>query len=282
MIVFSDLDGTFLTPARELSARTRAALDALAREGVDFVPCTGRPLRGISREILRHPAVRFAVSANGATVSELAPGDPAPERARTIHSAALDRGTALAIWEIARSHDVTFDIFGDGTCYLRRDLMERIPEFARDPVLARTMVSTRVAVDEEPPETIARVGTLERVSMYWLDPRDRDAILDALKGIPGIGVTRSYPINIEVMDASASKGSALAWLCDHLGIPCGEAIAFGDNINDIPMIEAAGTGVAVANAEAEMRAAADAVCASNAEDGPATFILERLAALPRG
>ena len=274
MIVFSDLDGTFLTSKKELSARNRAALDALAAEGVDFVPCTGRPLSGISPAILAHPAVRFAVSANGATVSELDAGDPA--RARTIRSTPLDRATALAVWDIARDYDVTFDIFADDACYLRRDLMARIPEFARDPYIARSMIETRTAVDEEPPATIARVRTLERVSMYWRDPRDRDEILARLARIPGIDITRSYPMNIEVMDAAASRGSALTWLCNHVGIACADAIAFGDNINDIPMIEAAGCGVAVANAEPEVRAAADVVCASNDEDGAGAFILDRL------
>ncbi len=281
MIVFSDLDGTFLTSKKEVSARSRAALDALSASGVDFVPCTGRPLTGIDPTLLAHPAVRFVISANGAAVHELDGRDPTPERARCLRHVPLDRATACAVWEIARHHDVTFDIFADGACFLRRDLYERIPAFARDPYIARSMMQTRVPVDEEPPETITRVQTLERISMYWLDPRDRDAINAALADVPGIEITRSYPMNVEVMDEAASKGSALAWLCAHLGIDAREAIAFGDNINDIPMIEAAGTGVATANAEEEVRAAADVVCGCNDDDGVASFILERLDAARR-
>ena len=172
---------------------------------------------------------------------------------------------------------MTFDIFADGRCYLRRDLFERIDEFARDPYIARSMRDNRTPVDEQPPETLARVRTLERVSVYWRDPADRDAVLAGLARLQGIDVTRSYPMNIEVMDAAASKGSALGWLCDHLGIPRGHSLGFGDNLNDIPLIEAAGTGVAVANAEPEVRAAADVVCASNDEDGVGRFILDALA-----
>lgn len=280
MIFFSDLDGTFLDSRKHVPARSWEALDAIARASDLFVPCSGRPLAGIPHEILAHPAVRFAVSANGACVSELDPAHPGAASARTLHTALLTRAHALACWELARDRDVTFDVFADGTCYLRRDLYERIDEFAGDPYMAQSMRDTRTPVDEDAPATIARVHQLERVSMYWHDPRDRAELTEALSAMEGIDLTRSYPMNIEVMEAGASKGAALAWLCGHLGIAVENAVAFGDNLNDLSMILAAGTGVAVANAEAEVRSSADAVCASNDEAGVGAFILERYAQGP--
>lgn len=68
MIVFSDMDGTLLTSDKQMSDATWAMLDELARRGVEFVPCTGRPLSGIFEPILAHPAVHYAVCANGASV----------------------------------------------------------------------------------------------------------------------------------------------------------------------------------------------------------------------
>ena len=179
--------------------------------------------------------------------------------------------------EHARNRDVTFDVFADGTCYLRRDLFDRIDEFAGDPYMAQSMRDTRTPGDEDAPATIARVHQLERVSMYWHDPRDRTELTEALSAMEGIDLTRSYPMNIEVMEAGASKGASLAWLCGHLGIAVENTVAFGDNLNDLSIILAAGTGVAVANAEAEVRSSADAVCASNDEAGVGAFILERYA-----
>ncbi|MFR7797774.1 MAG: HAD family hydrolase [Collinsella sp.] len=66
MIVFSDMDGTLLTSDKQMSDATWAMLDELARRGVEFVPCTGRPLSGIFEPILAHPAVHYAVCANSA------------------------------------------------------------------------------------------------------------------------------------------------------------------------------------------------------------------------
>lgn len=272
-IVFSDLDGTFLDSRKQVSDHNRQALDELARRGIPFVPCSGRPLGGIAPELLEHPATRYVVSANGATVSELDPTDHRTDTARTIHQTPLDRSYACAVWELARGRDVTFDIFADGQCYLRRDLFDRIGEFADDPYIAESMRNTRTPVDEEPEATIARVQVLERVSIYWKDPRDRDEILAALRTMSGIDITRSYPMNIEVMDAHASKGAALAWLCAHLGIDVADSVAFGDNINDIPLLQAAGTGVAMANAEDETKAAANELCASNDESGVGAWLL---------
>lgn len=61
MIVFSDMDGTLLTSDKQMSDATWAMLDELARRGIEFVPCTGRPLSGIFEPILAHPAVHYAV-----------------------------------------------------------------------------------------------------------------------------------------------------------------------------------------------------------------------------
>ncbi|MBE6469255.1 MAG: Cof-type HAD-IIB family hydrolase [Coriobacteriaceae bacterium] len=280
MIFFSDMDGTFLTSTKAVSDASARALDAAAAAGVEFVPCTGRSAEGIPSEVLAHNTVRHAVSSNGAVVLELDPDEPASiGRARTLASWPLSREKALAVWEIARRFDVTYDIFADGRCYLRRDLFSRLSEYVDDPHILESMTRSRTPVDEEPPETLARVGTLERIAMYWKDPAERDAITAALADMEGIEVTRSYPMNIEVMEAGVSKGAAMTWLCRELGMDAADAVAFGDNFNDIEMLRAAGLGVAMANAEPEVREAADTVCASNDEDGVAAVMMERIAAL---
>ena len=61
-----------------------------------------------------------------------------------------------------------------------------------------------------------------------------------------------------------------------MGEPVEDAVAFGDNLNDLSMVQAAGTGVAVANAEAEIREAADIVCGSNDKAGVGRFIMDML------
>ena len=280
MIVFSDMDGTLLTSDKQMSEGTWAMLDELARRGIEFVPCTGRPLSGVFAPILAHPAVHYAVCANGASVYKLSETQPTDtDLAERVLLRPLDRGIAHRVHEIAAQHDVTFDIFADGKCFLPRRMYARLDEFCGgDPHIAASLKRTREPIDEDIDSKIDEVEGLERIAMYWHDPADRDAIVAELRGLERIELTRSYPMNIEIMGAGATKGTALTWLCDYVGESVSDAWSFGDNINDIPMIEAAGHGYAMKNSEPEDRAAADAVTDfDNDHDGVARTIMAALA-----
>ena len=81
---------------------------------------------------------------------------------------------------------------------------------------------------------------------------------------------------LEVLASGINKGTALEWLCNKKGISREEIIAFGDNYNDIEMIEYAGIGVAVGNAEESVKKSADYVCLTNYEDGVGRFLKDYL------
>jgi hydroxymethylpyrimidine pyrophosphatase-like HAD family hydrolase len=85
-------------------------------------------------------------------------------------------------------------------------------------------------------------------------------------------VTISDPEYLEFMSREATKGWALLRLCEHFGIDPSETAAFGDAPNDLPLIQAAGLGVAMANAREAVREAADLIAPSNEEDGVAQVI----------
>src|SRR5207249_3912224 len=92
-------------------------------------------------------------------------------------------------------------------------------------------------------------------------------------------VTYSFPGFLEIASASVQKGAALAAFCSQYGIEAHEVVAFGDMPNDLPMLEWAGLGVAVANAHPLVLQAADVVTRSNEEDGVA-YLLEQLLEAP--
>jgi hypothetical protein len=79
-----------------------------------------------------------------------------------------------------------------------------------------------------------------------------------------------------VMHRDATKSKAVMALARHFGVGQKEIAAFGDDLNDIDLLEYAGTGVAVANAHPSVKAAAGAFCASNMDDGPARWIEEHI------
>lgn len=104
-------------------------------------------------------------------------------------------------------------------------------------------------------------------------PEEVPALLAKEQALYGdrLYVTRSMPEYIEFLNPEASKGAALRWLAEHLGLQREQVMAMGDMLNDLPMIEWAGIGVAMPEAEERVRAAADFVPQS-AEEGVAEAI----------
>src|SRR6185312_15558887 len=89
-------------------------------------------------------------------------------------------------------------------------------------------------------------------------------------------VTQTAAVLLEFLHPDVSKGAALREAMTYLGIDPARVIAFGDGHNDIGLLKEAGTGVAMANAEEEVRVLADLVAPSNTEDGIARVLDELL------
>ena len=270
MIFFSDMDGTLLTMDKRITQGTWDALDAIAEAGMYFVPCTARAFNGVPAELLEHPSVRYVVASNGASVVDL-------KTQEEIHHVHMAPERVQAVYDIARPYqDITFDIFSRGACYAPRACYDRLIEFSSPLSTLESLQANRTPYEEPVDEFIAAHDGFERVTMYWLHEQDAAAIKEQLAADPTLAIVRSAPNNIEVSDTTATKGGALTWLCDYLGIPAADAVAFGDNINDISMIEAAGCGVAMKNAEPDDIAAADIVAESCDDDGVAKVIMAKL------
>jgi hydroxymethylpyrimidine pyrophosphatase-like HAD family hydrolase len=104
-------------------------------------------------------------------------------------------------------------------------------------------------------------------------------LLDIIPPIVGVDLVVSHMGTeaVELGPAGADKGAGLRWLCAHLAIEPADVVVFGDEINDLAMFEFAGHSVAVSNASASVRAAADEVTESNDNDGVAMVIESLLA-----
>ncbi|SEU19895.1 Cof-type HAD-IIB family hydrolase [Paenibacillus sp. NFR01] len=104
------------------------------------------------------------------------------------------------------------------------------------------------------------------------DAEIRHKLLMELQNMGGLEITNSTPINLEINPLGINKASGIREVCGLLGVKMSEVIAVGDSLNDIAAITEAGLGVAMGNAQDAVKEAADAVTASNNEDGIAEVI----------
>jgi HAD superfamily hydrolase (TIGR01484 family) len=98
------------------------------------------------------------------------------------------------------------------------------------------------------------------------------SILEVIREWEGLELSNSSPFNIEVNPQGINKATAVEEVCRLIGCDMSEAVAVGDSLNDIEAIRACGLGVAMGNAQDEVKVAADVVTTTNLEDGVAYLI----------
>jgi hydroxymethylpyrimidine pyrophosphatase-like HAD family hydrolase len=125
------------------------------------------------------------------------------------------------------------------------------------------------------PETLPptyRDLTYVKFGFYSAEQSTVEEVWRILESQQRYTVTNSDPLNIEVNPLGVTKASGLARVCRELGILAENVVAIGDSFNDIPMLEWAGMGIAMGNAQEPVKRIASAVTADNAHHGVARAI----------
>ncbi len=258
-LIATDLDGTLLNGEKKVSAASAAAVKAAMNSGVHFVIATGRPLEGIMRvagelDLLR-PG-QYAIVFNGAAVYELGP-------VRQLTGCRISGREVRGMAERGAELGVNFHAFSAA-----RGLLAPAPNRWTDVEMAINGIGCTVTDFAAIPDDeeflkfmfCGEAGELGRVAARIDDYRQTHT------------VTRSAFCFLEVLHRDASKGNGLKMLCETVGVAREETVAFGDEQNDISMLEYAGLGVAMANAVPEVKRAADLITASNDRDGLARAV----------
>ena len=103
---------------------------------------------------------------------------------------------------------------------------------------------------------------------FFVCSNDRtEEIRKGLEDIPGIELTRSGPRNVEINPIGVNKARGIEELAGHFGISLSQVMTLGDEENDIPMLKAAGYGVAMKNGSEDAKAAARFITDSNNDGG---------------
>lgn len=267
-LIASDLDETLLDDAHHVPQRVRDAVAAARRLGVRFVPATGRPFRSVEVTLaelgLLGATDEYVLSFNGGVLTE-------NSQMRPLTSCSLPRRRAEALYEYGVSHGLCMHVNTLDPVFL----YNYVPE-------ERAYIEGRMNIVETDAPTLDALydagHVVVKLIYMSLDMgllRSAQDELDAAGLTEGLDVCYSGNRYLECNAPGVNKGAGLMGLARRLGIPREEVMAIGDNSNDVPMIEAAGVGVAVANATDEAKAAADYVCEADNNAGAVAEAIER-------
>ena len=267
-LVASDLDGTLLNKNKEITPRLFAALQKLDELGILFVPATGRPFSTVPQAIKELPFLKYVITSNGAAIYDAA-------EQKNIIENHLTPEAVDAVIAIARELPVITEYFIEGKAYIAKNIYDDLTPFDLTESHTAYIKNSRTPVADFWNEMKRNDTVLENINLVFKDMELRKEIWDRLKNLGLSSVTASTTKNIEITSLSATKAKALEKLCKVLGLERKNVLAMGDGDNDMPMIQFAGIGVAMANGEEHIKQAAD-ILADDCNDFGAAKILEQI------
>jgi hypothetical protein len=267
----SDLDGTLLQPDARLSETTVSLLNRAIAEGKMFTVATARTPATVAPILsdvdLRLPAIVITGAAmwNKATgrysdVRHIAPG--------TVSELLRIYGeTATSSFMFTLDHDM-IDIY-----HLNGKLLPLQQQFMDERIHSPWKT---FHIDPEGKDTLP--ADLSKTILFYTMLPDAKAFstYNLIKDVPGVKAQYYHDFYgpeigiLETFDSGATKANAVRALAGRVGAD--RVVCFGDNINDLPMMEVADVAVAVENALPEVKEAADIVIGPNTADSVAKFI----------
>jgi len=242
-IVFFDIDGTLLDHDKQLPAKTKEAVQLLRDKGVYTAIATGRApfmFEGLRKELDIHSFVSF----NGQYVvfeDEVIYLNPlAADSLERLNKYAGEQGHSLVYMteEIMKANRPDDTYVEESLSTLKFPYPGIGPDFYKENDLYQTLIFCEEAEEES-----------------------------YRKYFPEFTFIRWHPYSLDILPAGGSKAEGIKKMMERLNFKMEDVYAFGDGLNDIEMLELAGTGVAMGNALPPVKEIADMVTTDVAEGG---------------
>ena len=262
-LIAMDLDGTLNNDQKVITEKTKAALMAAQNKGVRLALASARPSPGLfkERDILRLQDYKgILMSYNGGRIVDA-------ETGKVLFETSMDLEETKQVLRKLEELPVT-PILDDGVQFYVADKNGyKVDYECKNNNMVCSEVGNLADFLEFAPIKILMSVQPEKLAEV------QKQIADFLP--ESLTVVQTAAFYLEVIPRIINKGQGIRDICKVLGIEPAEVVSFGDAANDIPMLEAAGMGVAMGNAQEAVKQAADMVTLSNNEDGIAAA-LEKL------
>lgn len=268
----TDLDGTLLNSNSRVSSTSAKILSQLSDKGVLITVATARTPATVV-PLLKHTAMRLpAVVMTGAAIFDLA-------SQQYIYRSVIPTDTVTTITEIllqARLNPFYYNIEPDRSQIIHTYYFGTPSSKERKFIDERSHLALKRVHINRPDLSPTQLPG-ETSLIFCLGPSESIIPAAETLRLSGLCSVSDYPDNfnpsiryLEIFAPGVSKAASIMRLCRHLDID--HLTVFGDNLNDLPMMQIADTSIAVANALPQVRDAADIIIGTNDSDAVAHYI----------
>lgn len=259
-MIAMDLDGTLLNTRSQLSNKSIDTIEKLKNEGKYIIIASGRTYGEIIRLIeplnLLDYRKAFLICYNGVLTVKTHPFT-------VLMKEVLHKEDIQSIIKAIGPTDIKYHIFAENKLYLSHDIVLSLAPHQSENTEIIKIDMSRYDLEDD----------VYKILFY----AEKRRLEQFKKDMPALitekyGVVRSNEQLLEIFHKEGSKGHALAFLAKYLHIPAEEVIAFGDEENDITMIQFAGLGIAMGNAKPDVISASKHITLTNEYDGVAVAI----------
>jgi len=267
-VIALDLDGTLLTPTKTLLPSSLQALARAREAGFTPIIVTGR------HHVAIHPFYQAlaldtpAICCNGTYLYDY-------HAKKVLEADPLPVAQALQLIDMLNEHQVHALMYVDNEMVYETPTghVLRTRNWAQSLPPEQRPVFTQV---DSLAQTAREVNAIWKFALTDEDSAKLNAFALEVEQQLGLECERSWHDQVDIARQGNSKGKRLAQWVASQGLSMQDVVAFGDNFNDISMLQAAGIGVAMGNAADEVKAHADVVIGDNTTDTIAEFIYTRL------
>ena len=270
-MLVTDMDYTLLNKEKKISERNSEAVRKAIEKGVHMVVATGRiytsarvyaKLLGVSTPI---------IASNGAIIREAAFNNTV-DTEKTIFKDTLNKEAVVEMIRLSHKYGLFCHFFTEDTIYAEKlvNVSLRYTEWNKY-LGSEDQVQIKIVDDIERALIQEEVKVLKAV-VVDSDSEKLQGLRNDIAGTGIVSVSQSMKDNLEVMNIGVTKGNAVKILANIYGIQREEIIAIGDNENDMSMVEYAGLGIAMGNAEESLKDVANYITGDYQEDGVAEAI----------
>ncbi len=265
-LVACDLDETLLTKDKKISEKDELAIKSLKDKDVKFVVATGRSTCSIDpiwKQLdLYEKENEYTIGMNGGIIVE-------NKDRKVLYQKSVDRSSQLKVFEIASKYDVGVYFYGLENVY-----GARLPDGEKE------IQKNRKDILQFPFEELTEVVRYIPIfKMSLVKMNDYDYLMPIGKiieeNVENVSVSYSSNRYCEITYKGISKGPALEFLCDYLGIDKSETMAIGDNYNDLTMLKSSGLAVGVANTIEAMKSECDYITERTNNESAVSEALEK-------